>query len=222
MSKLIDFYTGSGTDHLGRTFEQILELPDEEWNACHDFIQWLFPSPRPSYFFPTAPLLTADDISIFKTSPTLQINMKRALIRYFDFLGFALDSKNNGEIVYSEKFDFLGFALDSKNNGEIVYSDKFDELSNRWLNINDHNYNRLTRVMLSLRLCGMPATSYLVFLALLAIRQKYPDKFGELTILHWIDSQAGRTDTLDYALLDEYSDSLNKETNEKNISPSDN
>jgi hypothetical protein len=81
MSRLLDFYRGLETDTQGRLLEDILAWPDDDLEAVHDFIQWLFPLPEPSQFNPDAPLLTEIDIAAFKSDPLLQANLMKSFER---------------------------------------------------------------------------------------------------------------------------------------------
>ena len=58
MSRLTEFYKGTGTDSEGRTIAMIWAYSHNQWEATHDFIQWLFPLPEPSRFNPSAPVLS--------------------------------------------------------------------------------------------------------------------------------------------------------------------
>src|SRR5262245_840829 len=72
MSRLVDFYRGAGTDTGGRQLAEIWAWGDDDLEAVHDFIQWLFPLPEPSRFNPDAPRLTEADIATFRGDPLLQ------------------------------------------------------------------------------------------------------------------------------------------------------
>jgi hypothetical protein len=61
MSQLLDFYRGTQLDSSGRMLHEIWDWTDDDLEAIHDFIQWLFPLPEPSQFNPDAPLLTPED-----------------------------------------------------------------------------------------------------------------------------------------------------------------
>lgn len=41
-SPIVDFYLG-GQDSKGRTLDDILAFSDQQFEAGHDFIQWIFP-----------------------------------------------------------------------------------------------------------------------------------------------------------------------------------
>ena len=53
----IAFLSGKGTDHLGRTVNDYLKFTHEEWEACHNHVQWAFPTHIPSKYNPECPVL---------------------------------------------------------------------------------------------------------------------------------------------------------------------
>jgi hypothetical protein len=78
MSRLINFYSGIGTDHAGRTINHILAFDSGKLESTHDYIQWIFPNRIPSAYNPEAPLLTDKDVKQFKYSPDLLAKVKQA------------------------------------------------------------------------------------------------------------------------------------------------
>ena len=50
---VVSFYAG-GRDSQGRTLAEILAWGDDELEAVHDYIQWMFPTSRPSGVNPDA------------------------------------------------------------------------------------------------------------------------------------------------------------------------
>ena len=61
---ILRFYGSGGTDHAGRTLEEILAWDDRHLEEVHDYIQWLFPLEEPSRANPCTPRS-----SLPKTSP---------------------------------------------------------------------------------------------------------------------------------------------------------
>src|SRR5438067_6338723 len=89
MSRLTEFYRGTGLDTEGRTLSEMWAFRDEEMEAYHDFIQWMFPLRERSQFNPDAPLLSDDDVAAFRDDLTLRAHLLRSLDRFLDFLGLA-------------------------------------------------------------------------------------------------------------------------------------
>lgn len=86
MSLIADFYLGSANSD-GRTLGDVLSSSDGEWDAAHDFIQWVFPTPEPSMFNGDAPLATAEDAVLFRENPDVRKKLVAAFERFLSFLG---------------------------------------------------------------------------------------------------------------------------------------
>src|ERR1019366_4159005 len=130
MSRLVDFYRDLETDAEGRLLEDVLAWPDDDLEAVHDFIQWLFPLPEPSQFNADAPLLTHEDIAAFKSDPVLQANLMKSFQRILAFLGLSL---SEGKVVESPNFKA--------------------RVADVWASPN-HNLLRTSRILRSLTLLG--------------------------------------------------------------------
>lgn len=125
MSRLIEFYRDEGRDSEGRTLEEIWSRSNEELMHSDDVIQWLFPLDTKSAFNPDAPVLTPDDIVLFRKSPQLQENTLTSFHRFIAVLGLSFED---------------GLIQEIKNVG-------------LWIGPN-HNWLRLTRILRSCSLLG--------------------------------------------------------------------
>ncbi|HYT92398.1 MAG TPA: opioid growth factor receptor-related protein [Gemmataceae bacterium] len=134
MSRLVNFYRGEAKDTEGRSLGQILAWDDDDLEAVHDFIQWLFPLPEPSRFNADAPLLTSEDIREFKSNPLLQANLGKSFRRILTFLGLAMTE--SGQVAEGPNF--------AARVAEV------------WASPN-HNWLRITRILRSLTLLGLVA-----------------------------------------------------------------
>jgi hypothetical protein len=86
-SAIILFYEGDGTDHMGRTYNDIMEFSNKEFDGCHDFIQWLFPLHQDSRMTNVRlPLITEVEHEYFKNSTVCKDKMRLALFRFKTFL----------------------------------------------------------------------------------------------------------------------------------------
>lgn len=133
MSRITDFYLNNGTDDNGRTLDFILAQNDIWWEGCHDHIQWVFPTVRPSMMNHKAPVLTLLDVEYFRGSLTLRCNLARSYHRFLSFLGLEYDECN-----------------DYVHTGDNFIT----ILKSVWLTPN-HNYLRITRVLECLNTCGL-------------------------------------------------------------------
>ena len=117
-----------GPNSSGYTLEQVLGWPDEDWELQHDFIQWLFATDEPSMFNADAPVLDAATIALFRADPLLRHRLRRAFGRWLAFCGIACTAD--------------GLAFDNPNP--------------RVWGRQNHNWLRITRVLRSLNLLGLP------------------------------------------------------------------
>src|SRR3954471_18359534 len=102
MTRLTEFYRGTGTDSEGRTLAEIWSYSDDDMEAVHDFIQWLFPLREASQFNENAPLLTDADIALFRADSSLRANLLRSFGRFLGFLGLREEA---GGVVAGPHYD---------------------------------------------------------------------------------------------------------------------
>ena len=166
MSQLIDFYSGIGTDHRGRTLDEILAWSDDRLEQSHDFIQWLFPLTEPSRFNPDAPLLSDSDVGEFELRPELRANMLRAMRRMMNFYEFSID------------------VLPGDEDAPVAILPRPDK-SRHWLTPGDHNYLRITRILTSLGLVGLKPWAEAFFEGLAQLYRDQPSVIGPETFGFW-------------------------------------
>jgi Opioid growth factor receptor (OGFr) conserved region len=159
-SRILDFYRG-GRDDYGRTLDEILNWPDEELEAVHDFIQWLFPLPERSSANFSAPVLDAATIDVFLNSPDLKERLRLSFLRMLRFYGLEY------------------------HDGSVRPSADFAARSANWLNPGNHNHLRLTRLLRSLRLLGLIPESSALFQALSQIYKIHPGNITPRTYQFW-------------------------------------
>ncbi len=80
------FLAGVGRDNRGRLSADMLGFSDQELEAVHDYIQWLFPLTTHSAAQQNYPVLTPDDIDAIRDDPraveTLEAGTERMLRFY--------------------------------------------------------------------------------------------------------------------------------------------
>ncbi len=162
--KLLQFYSGEGTDDRGRGIADIWCFSHGELEGVHDYIQWLFPLAERSAFNPGAPLLDAETIQRFREDDTLRRNVERSLGLMLDFYGLA-----------------------SVGN-RIVRGKTFGERSRNWLTPQNHNFLRLTRVLKSLSALGHGARAKQLLMCLDEIYREQPAVIGTRTVQFWRDA----------------------------------
>jgi hypothetical protein len=165
-SPLIYFYRGDGTDHAGRRLDEILGWPDTHLEAVHDYIQWLFPLHAPSRFNPQAPILTADDVAVFRQPGPCQDNFLRAFRRMLGFYGLECDDEDPEDVYVDPSLLF--------------------ELRSRiWLTPGNHNYLRLSRILTSTRLLGCQPYAQGLFHYLERLYRDAGGRIGQETHAYW-------------------------------------
>jgi hypothetical protein len=79
------YLAGSGRDGRGRTIEDVLAFHDDQLEAVHDFVQWLFPLRARSGAQPNAPVLTQDEVDAIRGDPQAIANLRRGAERMLRF-----------------------------------------------------------------------------------------------------------------------------------------
>ena len=164
-SKILDFYLG-GRDDEGRTLDEILDWPDSELEAVHDFIQWLFPLPERSSANPSAPILDTATIDTFCHSEDLQERLRHSFLRMLHFYGLEF------------------------HEGVVRPGVHFSARSANWLNTGNHNHLRLTRMLRSLRVLGLTSESTALFQALSEIYGSNPRSITQRTFQFWSNAMS--------------------------------
>lgn len=192
MSAILDFYRDecswdrkkapihpSGYTH----FEIVRNWSDDKWEFAHDYIQWLFPLKEPSNFNPDAPLLTDEDIVIFKADPELREAVFQSFHRFLKFLGLIcrFDQTTKKWVTKKIQAGLTGIGEEFLTKEEVA------KKQGLWAEAN-HNWMRITRCLTSLRLLGHEEASASLFAALCEI---YDENNGvtQNTFDYWSQTQ---------------------------------
>jgi Opioid growth factor receptor (OGFr) conserved region len=168
--RLINFYSGKGSDDAGRTIEDIWRFSSSDLEEIHDYIQWLFPLKTRSAFNPDAPTLKPDTITAFQVDSSLRDRVLRSLEVMLTFYGLELDQSKPAQPV-------------------IQQGNSFPTRSVSWLQPYDHNHLRLTRILTSLRLLGLPELSSALYRCLQEIVKENPERVASETVAFWAKTQ---------------------------------
>lgn len=160
------FYSELSVDDRGRKINEIWQWNYAKLEYTHDYIQWLFPLIDQSRFNRDAPTLTSEVIQTFRTSKELKRNLLKSLLLMLEFYGLKL--------VYN-----------SSNQIEIVKNDNYSERKKQWINLRNHNYLRLTRILTSLKLLGLENYSQALFNCLSQMYQEEQSAIGLETYNYW-------------------------------------
>jgi len=167
-SPIIAFYSGTEADHRGRYLHEIQRWPDDQLEAVHDYIQWLFPLPERSGFNVSAPVLNREAIQQFRARPDLQEKLRVSFRRMMSFYGLETHS---GEQV------------------SVNRAPNFTAKATVWLSPGNHNHLRITRILKCLNGLGLEAEAKAFFDCLSEIYEDEQSKpmsaISDETMLYW-------------------------------------
>lgn len=164
-SRIVRYYAGEGTDDRGRSLAETQGLDHRLMEHRHDFIQWMFPLRQPSGFNPDAPVLSDRDIRAFHDRPDLRANLRRSFEVFLSFLGL--------ELVGGDVRD----VADRASRPHVF-------------EIPNHNWLRVTRVLLCLKTLGLDDECQAFFAYL---QDAYERGVGvtDGTFAYWRDAAGG-------------------------------
>jgi len=165
-SRLLDFYRGHGVDSGGRSFEQVMQFDHARLERTHDYVQWLFPIFSQSPFNPNAPTLDPQTIQAFREDDELKRRAVRALKLMLGFLGLECDDSEPDDVV-------------------IQCAPDFAARRKVWISPGNHNYRRITRLLLSLDAMGLAGYGAALFDCLERIYPQCSGLIGETTLRFW-------------------------------------
>lgn len=123
-------------DARGRTLPSIIAWPDTDLESNHDYIQTIFPLPESS-MFANAPIVTQEIYDHFHKREDLRASLGKAFERILEFYGLKLDGE--------------------REELKVVRGENWAKNSRNWVTRFDHNHLRMTRILRSLRVLGLPA-----------------------------------------------------------------
>jgi Opioid growth factor receptor (OGFr) conserved region len=169
---LIPFYLGEGADVRGRTISEIWQWDLEDLECTHDYIQWLFPIAEQSRFNENAPIVDDEIVRSFQTNRRLSANLLKSFEVMLHFYG--LRSSEN-----------------SANRIEIDRSENYLLRRQEWVNMFDHNYLRITRILKCLMAFGLTDVAIAFYRCLEQIYRDDRDRIGGETFQYWTNAIKG-------------------------------
>jgi hypothetical protein len=170
---LVEFYTAGGQDCDNRTHNEILSFTDEEFEGCHNFIQWLFPAITASAYNQDAPVLNLPTIDALKGDAIFEAHFMKSIIRILDFW----------KIKYRKILTFEESSLVIEPIEEIL----------PWMEIDNHNLLRMTRFMESCQLLGFGHIGQSLFQELLRTVKTHPEFYfiEPINVYYWYKAAYG-------------------------------
>jgi hypothetical protein len=162
--RIAAFYGHQAPDDRGRTLREIWTWDHHRLEVVHDYIQWLFPLREPSRFNYLAPLVTDETVAAFANQTVL----RDALQQSFDLM-----------------LDFYGLERREDGGVRIEEAESFAHRSRNWVTQFNHNHLRLTRILMSSRLLGLPSHSEALFDRLAIVARQNPGSISLETLGYW-------------------------------------
>ncbi|EKU96239.1 opioid growth factor receptor family protein [Leptolyngbya sp. PCC 7375] len=163
---IVPFYLGEKSDLEGRKIQQMWAWDFEELECAHDYIQWLFPIAEKSHFNPHAPVVDEDVIQAFRENPHLQKNLLQSFSVMLHFYGLAISRDEQGKVV-------------------VEKSENYPDRKQEWVNMLNHNYLRITRILKCLIAFGFIQEAHAFYECLQKIYREDSDQIGGETFQYW-------------------------------------
>ena len=165
--KLVEFYRGEIPNGNGIYIDDILSYTYHQLEGDHEYIQWILPKREASMFHPDIPVLDQRQIVLFNSDHQLKGKVGEVLHKMLDFYGMRLE---DGLVRWQES--------DPENGHK---NPKW------WLDHFNHNFLRITRMLISLRHLGFANEAIAIYKLLKTERDKYDDVTHE----YWEDAAYG-------------------------------
>lgn len=167
---IVPFYLGKKSDLEGRKIQQMWAWDFEELECAHDYIQWLFPIAEKSHFNPYAPVVDEKVIQAFQENTRLQQNLLQSFSVMLNFYGLTISrDEQQGKVV-------------------VEKSENYPDRKQEWVNMLDHNYLRITRILKCLIAFGLMQEAQAFYECLQQIYREDSDQIGGETFQYWTDA----------------------------------
>ena len=162
---LLHFFLNNEDQRIPHRHEDIVVFTDDEVEAYHDFIQWIFPTSQPSRFNGDAPTIDENFAAMLYDNQCALQNYCKSCRRYLHYMDFDCNGDGN---------------IHTYHGGRPFYRLPY------------HNFLRITRILQSLRETGHPQCSANLFtqmMDMLHATRNHP--VSSTTIAYWQGTQKG-------------------------------
>jgi len=186
-----------------RTFDiNSVQRAKFDWlETVHCYIQWMFPTDEVSQFNPDAPLVTTYVRRVFRENGELRRKLIRSLERILRFYGLEVirpfggpkwrvsepwkgEIKDRPEVVLVTDKWLIPNQIANINAGHVE-NYRFEARASNWLRPGNHNLLRLTRILRSLTLLGLPVHALALLNTLEKIATERLDVITDTTLEFW-------------------------------------
>lgn len=166
---IVPFYLGERPDSEGRKIQEIWVWDFEKLECAHDYVQWLFPLTEQSHFNPNAPVVDQEVIRAFREVPRLQQHLSQSFSVMLNFYGLAITSDQRVQVT-------------------IRKSAHYPHRKKEWVNMFDHNYLRITRILKCLIAFGLEEEARAFYKCLSQVYREDSDQIGGETFQYWTNA----------------------------------
>jgi len=160
----IQFYLSNGKDTFGRTFQDMLDMTNEQLEDSHDVVQFLFPLNEKSSHLDSAPVVSLDEFAQLRCSAGHN-RFQQALLRFMAFYRMAF------------------------KDGKLVPGVNFEKYAHGWITPKNHNFKRITRIIRCAVLLNLPKAAEKISTGFIALVDHPLGKsIGSETIAFWQDA----------------------------------
>ena len=160
---LLHFFLNNEDQRIPHRHEDIVVFTDDEVEAYHDFIQWIFPTSQPSHFNGDAPTIDEHFAAMLHSNQCALQNYCKSCRRYLHYMDFDCSGDGNIHTYRGDRPFYL---------------------------LSYHNFLRMTRMLQSLRETGQPQCSANLFAQMMNILRTTPcHAISGTTIAYWQDTQ---------------------------------
>lgn len=162
IEELQKFYRNEIINTESMYLSDMWNMSDISKERIHDYIQWMLPTNQKSEFNRRAPVLSKSDIDTMKADDIIMKNHRKSAFAFLEFLG-----------------------LDLLDDDTVQLSAKFEYKSMNWFKRKNHNYKRITRLLIFLRLFGFNNIAANLMNTLTELYRDYKETIGENTYSYW-------------------------------------
>lgn len=154
----IQFLAGTGVDTECRSVVQYLDFGADDWERQHDIIQWAFPNHVESAYHPNSPVVEIGKVVAHRQLPQAQSNMAKLFFNYLSSLSIDLNDQQEFILTKGEPY---------------------------WLEPGNHNYLRITRVIIALRIFKLDIIAEKFATFVLQLPKSHPYAINNTTVTYW-------------------------------------
>jgi len=133
------FIQNTGTNLKGETYDDVLEYDNDKMEDDHEYIQWIFPTNRPSEAVEEAPCLSDEEVEELKGNKVVIYNLLEGVVRMRQFYNYNrlwLREYDHNHLRITRIITSLKLLI-GKEEARDFYSFIMDKIQDEKVNINE-------------------------------------------------------------------------------------